>query len=304
MFSTVTRSVTPLVSRGCQATNHRTAVSLKDIRGRIKSISSIAKLTKTMQLVASSRLKSATVRAENASHIQKGPALVTSAVESDKDNFSNNLVITVVSDKGMCGSVNNQSAKFARSLIKEDPSKYFVASMGTKATALFANEFPDQFVMSLKDVGKKDFSFAEISMAADQLLATSQGKLGYDGIYIVFNKFKNVITYLPTELAIAGVPQLTKNINKFANFEFDDTEETTLRDLFEFQVATSLWGAVNSSRNSELAARMTSMDNATKNANKIVGALTIQYNRGRQAAITTELVEITSGAAAVQEGQS
>jgi F-type H+-transporting ATPase subunit gamma len=303
MFRTASRTVVQLTSCGSKATNARTGASLRDIRGRIKSIASIAKLTKTMQLVASSRMKSATLKAENASHLQAGPTKVLSAVESDKET-GQSLVITVVSDKGMCGSVNNQAAKFARSVVREDPSRFFVSSMGTKATALFANEFPDNFVMSMRDMGKKDFSFAETSLAVDQLLATSATKGGYDGISIVYNQFKNVITYIPTEITIPGVNQLNKSLNKFSAYEFDDVEETTLRDLFEFHVASSLWGALNSNRNSEMAARMTSMDNATKNANKIVGALTVQYNRGRQAAITTELVEITSGAAAVQEGSS
>jgi len=278
----------------------RTGASLKDIRGRIKSISSIAKLTKTMQLVASSRMKSATVRAENASHLQKGPSEALSVVEANKEHGAH-LVISVVSDKGMCGSVNTQAAKFTRSVVKEDPNRFFVAAMGSKAVTLLCNEFPETFVMSMREIGKKEHSFAETSMAVDQMLSTS-GKGGYEAVHIVYNQFKNVITYIPTEISTPGYSQLTKNINKFAAFEFDEVEETTLRDLFEFKVATNLWGALNSSRNSEMAARMTSMDNATKNANKIVGNLTVQYNRGRQSAITTELVEICSGAAAVQEG--
>lgn len=301
LLTTAGRVTVRATSRGSKATNARTAVSLKDIRNRIKSIASIAKLTKTMQLVASSRLKAATVRAEQASHIQTGATKFLSKVEPNRDH-GNNLVIAVTSDKGMCGSVNTQSAKFARSVAKEDPARNFVATVGTKAVPILANEFPETFVMSMKDLGKKEFSFAETSFATEQLL-NSGGKAGFENVSIVFNQFKNVITYTPTELTTPGFSQLQKNLNKFANFEFDDVEETTLRDLFEFQVASSLWGALNSNRNSEFAARMTSMDNATKNANKIVGALTIQYNRGRQAAITTELVEITSGASAVQEGQ-
>jgi F-type H+-transporting ATPase subunit gamma len=297
MLRTISCTAVQVTSRGSKATNARTAVSLKDIRGRIKSISSIAKLTKTMQLVASSRLKAATTRAENAKHLQNGPTKVLSKVESQKEG--SNLVITVTSDKGMCGSVNTAAGKYARTLAKEDPSRYFVATVGSKAVPILANEFPESFVMSMKDLGKKEYTFAETSQAVDQLLGSS-GRSGYDNVHIVYNQFKNTITYIPTEINISGVSTLSKNVSKFAPFEFDELEETTLRDLFEFQVATSLWGAVNSSRNSEFAARMTSMDNATKNANKIVGALTITYNRGRQAAITTELVEIISGASALQ----
>lgn len=297
--SAVSRTTVRLTSAGCQATNARTAVSLRDIRARIKSITAIAKLTKTMQLVASSRMRSATLRAENAQHIQYGPTKATSVVEADKET-GNNLVITVASDKGMCGAVNTTSARTAFGVIREDPSRFFVSSVGTKASPVLANAFPASFVMSMKDLGKKEFSFPETCQAVDQLLASNSK--GYDGVYIVFNKFKNIITYVPTEIAIPGISQLTKDINKFAPFDFEEAETTTLKDLFEFQVATTLWAAMNSNRNSEMAARMTSMDNATKNANKIVAALTVTYNRGRQAAITTELVEICSGAAAVTEG--
>lgn len=301
MFRTLSRTTVQLTSQGCKATNVRTAVSLRDIRGRIKSVGSIAKLTKTMQLVASSKMKNATIRAENTNHLKESTTKLLSIVEPDKE-AAQSLVITVVSDKGMCGSVNNQSSKAVKAFAKEDPSRYVLTSVGTKAVTLLSNEFPGTFVLSMKDLGKKDFSFAEVSLAVEQLLATSGKKGGFDGVYIIYNQFKNVVTYLPTEIGIPGVTQLHKNLNKFSSFEFDEVEETTLQDLFEFQVASSLWGALNSNRNSEMAARMTSMDNATKNANKIVGDLTVTYNRGRQAAITTELVEITSGAAAVQEG--
>jgi F-type H+-transporting ATPase subunit gamma len=298
MFGTVARHSVQLTAVGCRATNVRTAVSLRDIRARIKSITAISKLTKTMQLVASSRMKSATLRAENAQHIQYAQQKATSVVEADKES-GNNLVIAVASDKGMCGSVNTQSARFAKSVANEDRSRFSVTTVGSKAAPVLAVEFPQTFLLSLRDVGKKEFTFPEILIATEQLLNTNSK--GYDEVSIVFNKFKNVITYIPTEVQIPGPSQLTKDINKFANFDFEETEQTTLRDLFEFQVATTLWGAVNSNRNSEMAARMTSMDNATKNANKIVGALTVTYNRGRQAAITTELVEICSGAAAVSE---
>jgi len=300
MLRSVARSTTYLTSTGSKAKNVRTAVSLRDLRARIKSITAISKLTKTMQLVASSRMKAATIRAENANHLQKGSARILSVVEPDKEQ-GENLVISVVSDKGMCGSVNNQAAKFAKSLVNEDRNRHSIASIGTKASGAFAAEYPLSFLMSMKDVGKKEFTFAETSLVVDQVLQTAPKTTGYDQVRIAFNKFKNVITYIPTEISIPGTVTLQKNINKLALYEFDEAEDITLRDLFEFQVASSLWGALNSSRNSELAARMTSMDNATKSAQKIIAGLTVTYNRGRQAAITTELVEICSGAAAVQD---
>lgn len=292
------RLVVSVCSTGCRATNVRTAASLKDLRARIKSVASIAKLTKTMQLVASSRLRGVTTRAGNAKHLANPGGKVTELVTYDRDT-PRPLVIAVASDKGMCGSVNTQSAKSAKAVANEDRTRFSVTALGVKTSILLASEFPDSFLLSLKDFGKKEFTFPETLVAAEKLLATNPQN--YTGVHIIYNHFKNVISYAPTEITVPGFSQLTKDINKFAVFDFTELEEQTLRDLFEFQVATNLWAAVHYNRNSEVAARMTSMDNATKNGNKIVADLNVAYNRGRQTAITTELVEICSGAAAVNE---
>jgi len=302
MFRTVACSSVRLTSHGSKATNCRTAANLKDIRNRIKAVGSIAKLTKTMQMVASSRLRAATARAEASSLMPQGPTKVLDSVEPDLEH-GNNLIIAVVSDKGMCGSVHTQTAKFAKTLAEEDKSRHYLAAVGTKGVPPLAHEFQNEFLMSLKDVGKKELSFAEVSMAADQFIRAGSLDGGFDTFRIAYSHYKNVVTYIPTEITVNGLKHLTKNVNAFAPFTFDDHERLLLRDLQEFQFACSLWTAVNQTRNSELAARMTSMDNATKSAGKIISALTLSYNRGRQAAITTELVEITSGAAAVQEGK-
>jgi F-type H+-transporting ATPase subunit gamma len=282
----------------------RNMATLKDIKLRIKSVTSISKLTKTMQMVASSKLRAATRKVadtkESGSSIHK--------IFEDKDitplpeaQAGPSLIVTITSDKGMCGPVNNQLVRHAKSILRaETNSKSGIVTLGSKGTPTLVNEFPGQFQYSLKDFGKKEPSFIETGFVVDQLLASSD----YEYINVLFNRFKNALTYLVTEIPIYGPKTLLANRSQFVKYEFDEDEDATFRDLFEYQLATTIWSGLIESRASELAARMTSMDNATKNATSIISLLAIQYNRGRQSAITTELIEITSGASALEEDGS
>jgi len=280
----------------------RNMATLKDIKLRIKSVSSIAKLTKTMQMVASSKLRAATRRVqetrESASSLNK--------VFEDKEltppeGQKANLYVTITSDKGMCGPVNNQLVRYTKSVIRaeKEDSRPDIAMLGSKGTPSMLIEFPKLVTISLKDYGKKEASFMETSFIVDQLLSTR----AYDSVNLVYNKFKNALTYLVTDTFIPGPSTLLANKSKFAQYEFDEDDDATFRDIFEYQIALNIWSGLMEGRASELAARMTSMDNATKNASSIIALLAIQYNRGRQAAITTELIEITSGASAIAESK-
>jgi len=274
----------------------RNMVTLKDIKLRIKSVSSIAKLTKTMQMVASSKLRAATKRVQETKDSTNSVNKITSIVEVDKSRGSN-LVVAVTSDKGMCGPINNQVIRFAKGIMRheKDVTKLDVATMGGKGTSSIAAEFPKQLHFSMKDFGKKEYSFMEVGFVVDRILSHAN----YESVSIIFNRFKNALTYTVTEVPVPGPNTMLANQSKFALFEFDQDEDATFRDLFEFQISLNIWSALMENRASELAARMTSMDNATKNASSIISLLAIQYNRGRQAAITTELIEITSGASAL-----
>jgi len=294
----------PLLAEVCKRVvtpkGARNMATLKDIKLRIKSVTSIAKLTKTMQMVASSKLRAATRRVEDtkftASSINK--VFADKSIDMDRDK-GNGLIVAVTSDKGMCGPINNQIIRHAKAMLRveKDPTKFDVCTLGSKGTPTMLNEFPKQFTMSMKDYGKKDYSFMETGFVVDQLLSSQN----YESVTVVYNKFKNALTYLVTETAIPGPLTLLANQMKFAAYEFDEDEDATFRDLFEYQIAMTIWGGLMENRASELAARMTSMDNATKNASSIISLLQIQYNRGRQAAITTELIEITSGASAIAD---
>lgn len=315
MFSSVapsiigygSRPLTNVCKRVATPQGARNMATLKDIKLRIKSVGSIAKLTKTMQMVASSKLRSATRKvaetkytANSVNKLFVGKTFTALPPGADpKENSS--LIVAITSDKGMCGPVNNQIVRHAKSILRAEkkgtqPSD--VVTLGSKGSPTLLNEFPGQFTFSLKDFGKKEASFLETGFVVDQLLASRN----YENVNIIFNKFKNALTYLVSEIHITGPKTLLANKKEFARYEFDEDDDATFRDLFEYQIATSIWSGLIESRASELAARMTSMDSATKNATSIISLLAIQYNRGRQAAITTELIEITSGASALEEG--
>eukprot|EP01110_Echinostelium_bisporum_P000668 TRINITY_DN1164_c0_g1_i1.p1 TRINITY_DN1164_c0_g1~~TRINITY_DN1164_c0_g1_i1.p1 ORF type:complete len:301 (-),score=112.34 TRINITY_DN1164_c0_g1_i1:135-1037(-) len=297
-----------MLSRQVQRTSHVLAVipassyegarnmaTLKELRLRIASVKAITKLTKTMQMIANNKMRSAQRKAEAVAHFTEAGEKVLKEVPATEDG--QNLLVAITADKGMCGSINSQIIKYAKGMLKENPN-YQVVVGGSKGASPMAKEFPSNFVFSLKDLGKKEFSYMETGFAVEQMLATASNA---ENVTVLFNQFKNAVTYIPTEIPIPGPKVLNENLNKFAKYEFEEAESTTMRDLFEFQVWNSVWGSIFQNRSSELAARMSSMDNATKNATGITGALNIAYNRGRQGAITTELVEICSGAAAIEQ---
>lgn len=276
----------------------RNMATLKDIKLRIKSVSSIAKLTKTMQMVASSKLRGAQRKMDATKETAASIEKVLQGVDTTKTGDGPGLLVAITSDKGMCGPINNQVIRYAKGLARQekDITKLDIATLGGKGTPSVANEFPKQLSFSMKDLGKKEFSFVEVGFVVDQLLS----KANYESVSVIFNKFKNAITYTVTDTTIPGPSTLLNNQDKFAAYEFDEDEDATFRDLFEYQVGMTIWNGLMQNRASELAARMTSMDNATKNATSIISLLAIQYNRGRQASITTELIEITSGASALE----
>jgi len=208
------------------------------------------------------------------------------------------LIVAVSSDRGLCGAINSGVAKMTRALAKEKESKgaiVQIASIGEKGTAQFARDSSSKIIFSTGETGKKPQSFAAVSVLADKILQSD-----FDAASIVYSQFISLIAYKQTTHEFPGLASLMKNRQLFDQYEFeDDNQEFHLRDLLEFHMGTALYSAIYESSASELAARMSSMDNATRNAGDLIKRLSVAYNRRRQAAITTELSEIISGAAAV-----
>jgi len=208
------------------------------------------------------------------------------------------IIVPITSDKGLCGGANSGICKLARLIIEERKqtgvqSKIF--TVGDKAPQILKRTHGENFIASTQGVVKKPFNFLGASRIAEQF-----SEREHDVVTILYNHYKNVASYSPIVKNIGSWNWFAANTDKFATY---DADKDTVRSLQEFHLATMLTRVVTESGAVELAARMNAMESATKNANEMLSKLTILYNRSRQDKITTELVEIISGAAALSEAQ-
>jgi len=284
--------------------SHRNGGKLKEIRNRLKAIKSVQKITKTMKLIANARLKAAQDRMLRSRPFASGNETIFGVTDDDNSlAFVNEsaLVIPVTSDRGLCGAINSSVVKASRILIREKEakgSKVSLVTIGDKGTVQLQRDNSQKILFSVGETAKRPLSFAGVGILVDKILSSGT----FDSFTIIFNKFNTMISYKTTPRYLQGLPLIRKNPTKFYDFDFEeDMREQHLVDFLEFHLGTTLYNALYESSASELAGRMTAMDNATRNATDVIKRLSIAYNRGRQAAITTELTEIISGAAAATE---
>eukprot|EP01115_Flamella_aegyptia_P005204 TRINITY_DN2202_c0_g1_i1.p1 TRINITY_DN2202_c0_g1~~TRINITY_DN2202_c0_g1_i1.p1 ORF type:complete len:311 (+),score=143.82 TRINITY_DN2202_c0_g1_i1:75-1007(+) len=273
------------------------AGNLKEVKNRIKSVTSIKKITKTMNMIATARLRAAQNRMETARSFYDtiGRAFETVPETAAKKA----LFIPITSDRGLCGAVNTQVVKFTKNKIKEQEEKgatVNIVPIGEKGPSQLARESSEKILWQAGDTSRKSLNFLAISMITDRILQTE-----FDVAHVLYNKFNTVISYTTSERVIPSYNTLVSKLDAFDQFEFeDDNNLFHLQDLFEYYLASTLFSSFADAAAAELGGRMSSMDNATRNAGDMIKRLTIEYNRKRQAAITTELNEIISGASAIQ----
>lgn len=292
--------------------------NLKAISDRMRSVGSVGKITKAMKMVAAAKLRSVqTVQEKSrpfavglqqffnamdeAEHVVKDVAETTTAGEGEGEvsTASGRLIIAVTSDRGLCGGVNSSIVKRVKHIISTSTSDEATAVMliGDKGRDGLARSYGEHILVSFKDVFKSAVTFPQVCLIADDILNRD-----FAQIVLVFNEFKSVIAQEVVEKPIVGLRALMAGAEAFDEYEFDSDMDSAqvLVDLFEFQLATQLFNALLENATSEQAARMSAMDNASRNASDMLQTLTLSYNRQRQAAITQELSEITSGAAALE----
>eukprot|EP01116_Phalansterium_solitarium_P008605 TRINITY_DN22541_c0_g1_i1.p1 TRINITY_DN22541_c0_g1~~TRINITY_DN22541_c0_g1_i1.p1 ORF type:complete len:324 (-),score=96.40 TRINITY_DN22541_c0_g1_i1:190-1119(-) len=273
----------------------RNGAKLKEVKGRIRSVKNIGKITKTMKMIASARLREAQTRME------KSRPFAESAVKPFEglkvDLKKNNVLVSIFSDRGLCGGLNGNVGRLITSTMSQRQTAgtdVSLVGMGDKAITAFGPT-ADKVAFSYGETSKRNLSFFAVSEIADQVIAKNP-----DSVSVMFNKFHSVISMKPEIIDLPGYQALLES-PFFDQFEFeDDNREFHLQDVYEYTVASSIFGGYTENMASELGSRMTAMDNATRNAGDMLKKLEIWYNRGRQAAITTELTEIISGAAAVE----
>jgi F-type H+-transporting ATPase subunit gamma len=287
--------------------------SLKDLKNRITSVKSTRKITKAMQMVAAAKLRRAQEAAEAArpyaerfnavlGGLAAGMAGADSAPRLLAGTGSDQvqLLVVMTSERGLCGGFNTNIVKLARTKIEELRSAgktVKVLTVGKKGREQLKREYGELFVghVDLSEVKTMGYDNAH-GIAKEILAGYDAGE--FDVATIFYAQFQSVISQIPMAQQI--IPAAYENEGgASAQYEYEPDEEAILADLLPRGVATQIFAALLENGASEQGARMSAMDNATRNAGDMIDKLTVQYNRSRQAAITNELIEIISGAEAL-----
>ncbi|WP_170357122.1 F0F1 ATP synthase subunit gamma [Ruegeria arenilitoris] len=290
--------------------------SLKDLKNRIESVKSTRKITKAMQMVAAAKLRRAQESAEaSRPYAERFNAVMAGLAASVGGSDSApkllrgtgsddvHLLVVMTAERGLCGGFNSNIAKLARQKAEELRLKgktVKVLTVGKKGRDALKRDLGDLFVghVDLSEVKRIGYTNAQ-DIAKDILSRFDGGE--FDVATIFYSKFVNVVTQIPTAQQVipASFEDEATGDDSGAIFDYEPSEEAILADLLPKGVATAIFSALLENGASEQGARMSAMDNATRNAGEMIDKLTIQFNRSRQAVITNELIEIISGAEAL-----
>ncbi|MFN4112666.1 MAG: F0F1 ATP synthase subunit gamma [Sphingomonadaceae bacterium] len=287
--------------------------SLKELKGRINSVKSTQKITKAKQMVAAAKLRRAQAAAEAArpyaARLSAVMASLAGKVSGDSapkllagaGGDKRHLLVVVNTDKGLCGGLNSNLVKEAklraRALMAEGKDVTFYL-VGKKGRAPLKREFTSQIGTGFDTSTVKQPGFEEADAIAAELIGMFEDGQ-FDVAHLIYPTFKSALAQDPTTVQLIPVPAPATAVETDAVVEYEPGEEEILEELLPRYVKTQIFGALIEREASEQGASMTAMDNATRNAGELIQKLTIVYNRQRQAAITTELIEIIAGAEAL-----
>ena len=291
--------------------------SLKDLKNRIESVKNTRKITKAMQMVAAAKLRRAQDAAEQARPYAERfnavlAGLAASVGGSDsaprllagsgKDDV--HMLVVMTAERGLCGGFNSSIVKLAKAHaedLKSAGKTVKILTVGKKGREQLRRDYDDLLVDHVDLSEVKRIGYQNAADIAKDLLGRFDGE-EFDVATIFFNKFESVISQVPTAQQIipAKFDEEGEDSGEAATlYDYEPDEEAILADLLPRGVATQIFAALLENAASEQGARMSAMDNATRNAGEMIDKLTIQYNRSRQAVITNELIEIISGAEAL-----
>ncbi|CAI5518085.1 unnamed protein product [Closterium sp. Naga37s-1] len=306
-LSTCSRSLPPSSACSDIAPASARFASQLAVRNRMKSVRSIQKITKAMKMVAASKLRGVQGKTEQS----RGMWQPFTALLGDNPTLvaPRTLVITVSTDRGLCGGINSTVVKHSRAVSaisapSAEESKSVFVILGEKAKLQLQRDSNNTIVMTVADTQKQGINFTQTSMIVDEILKNVE----FDTARIIYNRFNSVVAFVPTVSTVLSPETLLKeaaeggSASQLAEYEIEGEEgqEELFQNLSEFQLASTLYNAQLENACSEQGARMSAMDNSSRNASDMLGRLTLSYNRSRQATITTELIEIISGAAALE----
>jgi len=267
-----------------------------------------------MKMVAASKLKKAQEAAEASQPYAKAMAGMVSRVAAGVHGAApklltgtgseqRHMLVVISSDRGLCGGFNGNLVRYVRGEIrrlKSEGKDVQIFCVGRKARDVLKRDYASLIVETVTGLGgKKHLGFAEAQKVADMILKMfDEGK--FDVCTIAYNQFVSVLTQKPmTQQIIPFVAAANENVQAGVSYSFEPEEEIILAEMLPKNISVQLFRALLDSAAGEQAARMTAMDNATRNAGDMIKNLSIKYNRARQAYITKELIEIISGAEAV-----
>ena len=288
--------------------------NLKDLKNRISSVKNTRKITKAMQMVAAAKLRRAQESAEQsrpyaerfmgvlsglAASVGKSEGAPKLLRGTGEDQV--HLLIVMTAERGLCGGFNSNIAKRARAHIaqlQEAGKTVKILTVGKKGRDQLKRDFGDVFIdhVDLTEVKRVGYSDAQ-AIARDMVIRFDAGE--FDVATLFYSKFVNVVTQVPTALQVIPAAFEEEAEADSTVYDYEPSEEAILSDLLPRGVATQIFSALLENGASEQGARMSAMDNATRNAGDMIDKLTIEFNRSRQAVITNELIEIISGAEAL-----
>ncbi|MEF0942082.1 F0F1 ATP synthase subunit gamma [Rhizobium sp. BR 362] len=292
--------------------------SLKDLKNRIASVKATQKITKAMKMVAAAKLRRAQEAAEAArpysqrmsavlaniaaavSDADSAPPLMTGTGKSDV-----HLLIVCTAERGLCGGFNSQIARFARDHVRRllaEGKTVKIFTVGKKGYDILRREYASLIVerKELRDV--KRIGFDNADAIGKRVIEMFEGG-EFDVCTLFYSEFKSVISQVPTALQLvpASTPAAVEEdaAHQGAIYEYEPDAASILADLIPRNISVQIFRALLENVAGEMGAKMSAMDNATRNAGEMINKLTLNYNRQRQAQITKELIEIISGAEAL-----
>ena len=274
---------------------------------QIVSTKNIKKITGSMKMVSAAKLKGDENRLLRASAFNSWTSAFADKPYPVEDATYDELpqkclLVPFTSEKGLCGGVNSFITRATRNMIKKIQAggkDCDVVVIGDKGRSQLKRFVSDKISVSLTDI-QSPGNFAMASALASELIQV--GAADYDAVVLVYNEFVNAAVYKQMYKVIKPLKAETEDGEEFLEtYEFEPDEKSeALVDMYEFMLASEVFHSFMDAAASEQSSRMTAMENASKNANEMIDSLTLQYNRARQARITTELIEIISGASALE----
>jgi F-type H+-transporting ATPase subunit gamma len=293
--------------------------SLKDMRVRLASTKATQKITKAMQMVAASKLRRAQVAAEAARPFAERMDIVLGNIASAVAGSDSaprllagtgadkvHLLVVCTAERGLCGAFNSSIARLAReraNALLAQGKEIKILCVGRKGADQLRRQFGKYIIEVVEQRGVKQIGFAQAQLVADKIVARFNNN-EFDVATLFFSRFKSVISQIPTALQVIPpvfepVAEGAATTGAAAGYEYEPEEGEILDDLLPRNLSVQVFRALLENAASEQGARMSAMDNATRNAGEMIRKQTLTYNRTRQAMITKELIEIISGAEAL-----